>query len=455
MKSRLLEILTFCTIAFVNKAFTVDTAMWSLRRCIDHALEHNISIRGQHLEMAWYRNRYGQSKTDLLPEINGSANQDFLFGRSIDPLTNGYQSNNVSSNRFSLGGHVVLFDGLRNITTIKRNNIDLQASEKDMERLKNEITAHVVDAYLMVLYTGEVIEVTQRQLAMTKLQIDRTKVLVDAGSLSKGNLYELSALAAQEEVDLLRAKNRKNISVLTLRQLLEQDTVSGFKIAPLDLPEIKESDMQVVLPDLYRSALSLPEVQRGELAIQSALLDLNIERKKRFPILTFNTYLATGYSGAYKRYQQQNNEILELDYPFSDQISDNANTTLSLQLTIPLFSRLQISRAIDNAEIAVEKTMLEHETVKKQVLLEVQTAYNDARTALHEYHGNIRAYDASRESFRYTEEKFTVGMISSVDYHNGKNLLSKAQSDLLQSKYNYFLKKSLLEILCGKPLSID
>jgi len=102
----------------------------------------------------------------------------------------------------------------------------------------------------------------------------------------------------------------------------------------------------------------------------------------------------------------------------------------------------------------LKKKKLELETVRKQALRSVQIAYNDARAALHEYHGNIRARDATRESFRYTEEKFNVGMVSSVDYHNGKNLLSKAESDLLQSKYNYFLKKSILEILCGKAVSI-
>jgi outer membrane protein len=445
------HLIVFCVAALAGGAFAAKSGQWSLKQCIDYALEHNIRIKGQHLEATYYQNRYRQSKADLLPEINGYANQNFLFGRTIDPLTNGYQKNNVSSNGFSLDGRVTLFDGLRSIHTIRRNEIDLTASEKDMDHLKNEVIAEVVDAYLMSIYNQEIIEVTDHQLEVTRLQIARTQVLVDAGSVSKGSLYELSALEAQEEVDLLKARNQESISVLTLKQLLELDTLGDFALLPPQLPEINDTDLQAVLPDLYRSALSLPEIERAELSMRSASLDLKIEKEKRFPTLTFDAAMGTGYSGAYKKYQQGQ----AVDYPFSDQIRDNANTTLSLQLAVPLFSRLQTTNAINNAKITIEKKMLEYETVKKRVLLNVQTAYNDARAALHEYHGNIRVCEASRESFRYLSEKFNVGMVSSVDYHNGKNLLSKAESDLVQSKYKYVLKKSILEVLCGRPVSID
>jgi outer membrane protein len=450
MKPRRYHLFALCAAALMGVAFAAGSMQWSLNQCIDYALEHNIRIKGQHLETTYYQNRYRQSKADLLPEIYGYASQDFLSGRSVDLYTNEYQNHNVRSNQFFLNGHVTLFDGMQSVHTIRRDEIDLLSSAKDVEHLKNEVTMEVVDAYLMSICNQEMIEVTSRQLEVTRLQIDRTRVLLDAGSVSKGSLYELSALLAQEEVDLLKARNQKSISLLTLQQLLELDTLADFTIASPQLPEINDTDLQAVLPDLYRSALSLPEVKRGELTIQSASLDLKIQKEKRFPTLTFDATLGTGYSDAYKKYQQAQ----EVDYPFSDQVRDNANTRLSLQLNVPLFSRLQTTSAINNAKINVEKKKLELETVRKQALRSVQIAYNDARAALHEYHGNIRARDATRESFRYTEEKFNVGMVSSVDYHNGKNLLSKAESDLLQSKYNYFLKKSILEILCGKAVSI-
>jgi outer membrane protein len=364
----------------------------------------------------------------------------------------------------------------RSIHAIRRNEIDLAASGKGEERLRNEIVMQVVEAYLSTMYNKEMVDAAGRQLALTRLQLERTQVLVDAGAVALGNLYELSALAAQEEVDLLRAQNQKSISVLTLQQLLELDTVSDFAIALPQLPEITDADLQAVLPDLYKKAMALPEVQRGELGIKSASLDLKIEKTKRLPTLNFDASVGTGYSGSYKKYRQVSGNPFrigylgsdpsqtvyapsirteEVDYPFSDQFRDNANTRLSLQLNVPLFSRMQTTTAIKNAAIAVEKREFEYQNIKKEVLRNVRIAFYDARAALLEYNGNIRSCEAGRESFRYIEEKFTVGMVSSVDYHNGKNLLSKAESDLLQAKYRYFLKKSILEILCGESVSIE
>jgi outer membrane protein len=475
MKFKNFHVNVLCCAALACAA-AAEGRQWSLKECIAQALEHNIRMSGQRLETSYYQNRFRQSKADLLPEINGYASQDFLFGRSVDPYTNGYQTKNVISNQFFLNGRMTLFDGMRSIHAIRRDEIDLMASGKNAEYLKNMVTMEVVEAYLTALYNQEMIVVAGRQLEVTRLQIGRTQVLVDAGSASKGSLYELSALAAQEDVDLLKARNQKDVSVLTLQQLLELDTVAEFAIAPPRLPEINDTDLQTALPEAFRSAVSLPEIERGELAIRSASLDLAIEKEKRFPTLTFDATLGTGFSDAYKKYRQAPGAPAQIgyvgsdplekvyapsllteeaDYPFSDQLRDNANTRLSLQLNVPLFSRLRTTNAIDNAKINVEKKKLDHESVKKQVLRSVQIAYYDARAALHEYRGNIRACEASRESFRYLEEKFNVGMVSSVDYHNGKNLLSKAESDLLQAKYKYFIKKSILEIMCGKPVSIE
>jgi outer membrane protein len=472
----LCKILLACTSVLIGTVPIIGSETWSLKRCIDHALENNSKIEGEHLKTDYLKNRYRQSWADLFPEINGAANQDFRFGRSIDPYTNGYRDNNSNSSGFSLGGSVTLFDGMRKINTIKRNGIDLKVSEKNEAYVKNEITLQVVDAYLMVLFNQELIDVTGRQIDVTRLQVARTQTLVEAGSLSRGNLFELMALAAQEDVELLKAKNQKSINLLTLQQLLELDTLSGFAIVPLQLPDINDTDLQAALPDLYTNALSLPEVQSAEYEIQSASQDLKIEKGKLFPTLSFDAYTATGYSMAYKKYRTvygaptqigyvgsdplqtvyaPTTRQEEIDYPFSEQVRDNGNTVLSFQLKIPLFNRLQITSAIRNAKINVEQKKLQLELIKKRVLLNVQIAYNEARANLYEYHGNIRAYEAMRESFRYTEEKFNVGMVSSVDYHNGKNLLSKAASDMLQAKYKYYLKKSILEVLCGKQIAIN
>jgi len=59
------------------------------------------------------------------------------------------------------------------------------------------------------------------------------------------------------------------------------------------------------------------------------------------------------------------------------------------------------------------------------------------------------------EAFRYTEQKFNVGLVTSVDYNTSKNQLLKAQSDLAQSKYEYIFKTKVLDFYRGIPLSLN
>jgi outer membrane protein len=465
----------FCAAVMIGGVPSYASDSWSLARCVDYAVQNNLKVQQQNLSTDIFQNQLRQSKAELLPAVTGLANQDFRFGRSIDPYTNGYQKNNITSSQFSLGGRVTLFNGLQNVNTIRQRKVDLRTSAKNEEYLKNTIVMEVVNAYLTILYNQEMVDVLVRQLAVTQLQIDHTRALVEAGTLAHGNLLELSALAAKEDVDLLRARNQKTLSLLTLQQLLELDTLYDFAIAPLELPDVTDEALDTALPDLYRKALLLPEVQSGEFGIQSATYDYKIQRGRLFPTLTFDAYVASGYSGAYKKYQTVPGSPVEIgylgsdrtqtvfglsmnqkqiDYPFGDQFRDNANTVLSLQLTVPLFTRLQTVTAIQNARISVEQKRLQLESIKKKVLLDLQTALNDTRASMSEYRGNIHAFEAMQESFRYTEEKFNVGIVTSVDYHNAKNLLSKAESDVLQAKYRYFLSKSILEILSGKKIAL-
>ena len=66
----------------------------------------------------------------------------------------------------------------------------------------------------------------------------------------------------------------------------------------------------------------------------------------------------------------------------------------------------------------------------------------------------MKALEAMQESFKYTEQKFNVGMLNTNDYNDSKNKLIKAQSDLLQAKYEYVFKIKVLDFYQGKPFKL-
>ena len=54
---------------------------WTLRQCIDYAIEHNISIRQSANEAEQSAVSVNTAKWARLPNLNGSAGQSWLWGR--------------------------------------------------------------------------------------------------------------------------------------------------------------------------------------------------------------------------------------------------------------------------------------------------------------------------------------------------------------------------------------
>ena len=94
------------------------------------------------------------------------------------------------------------------------------------------------------------------------------------------------------------------------------------------------------------------------------------------------------------------------------------------------------------------------EGTKKQLYKNIQQAYTDAVAALKKYNASIKAVTSTEESFRYTEQKFNVGMVTPVDYNAAKTQLLKAQSDLAQSKYEFIFKTKVLDFYKGIPINL-
>ena len=70
-------------------------------------------------------------------------------------------------------------------------------------------------------------------------------------------------------------------------------------------------------------------------------------------------------------------------------------------------------------------------------------------------HASNKAVTSMEESFRYTEQKFNVGLVTPVDYNAAKSQLLKAQSELAQSKYEFIFKTKVLDFYKGIPLSLN
>jgi outer membrane protein len=447
---RLLVITCTCLLLFPGILFS-QQRVWSLEDCINYAIENNIQIKQQVIQTEFQKNNLDLARLKLLPTLNGSASHNYSFGRALDQTTYDYTDNQtIQTNNFYLGSSLNLFSGLQNFNSIQKSKYEVLSGVQDLQYIKDNISLNVALGYLQVLLNKELLTATGNQLQITMQQIEKTSKLVTAGSLARGNLLQIEAQAAQEELQLINLQNQLDISYLNLTQLLELQTPEGFEIV---VPVITVDTTSIItgrINDIFAiAAESRPEIKSSELKLTASEFDFKIARGGRSPQLSLSSSFSTGYSDFRKMPGNPTG-----NYSFADQINDNINYGIGFSLNIPLLNGWQVNKNISNSRLNIENNRFALDGVKKQLYKNIQQSYTDALAALKKYSASIKAVRSMEESFRYTEQKFNVGMVTSVDYNASKTQLLNAQSDMAQAKYEYVFKTKVLDFYKGIPLSL-
>ena len=421
--------------------------VWTLEECVRYAIENNIQIKQQVIQTEVQQNSLDLAKLKLMPSFNGQISHDYSFGRALDQNTYTFYNQTLQSDRLSIGGSTPVFNGLQNYNSIQKNKYLVLAGQEDLQYIRDNVALNVALAYLQVLLNKELTAANENQLKITLQQIEKTKKLVEAGSVAKGNLLQIEAQAAQEELQLINMKNQLETSYLNLTQMLELKTPVGFEIITPEISIEPNSIISGNIQEIYEIAeKSRPEIKSAELKLTASEYDMKISKGGRVPIISLRYSVQSGYTYIFN---ESTND------PLRDQLKNNRNSGVGLSMNIPILNGWQVSKNISNSLLGVTDNQYSLEGTKKQLYKNIQQAYTDAVAALKKYNVSIKAVASTEESFRYTEQKFNVGMVTPVDYNAAKTQLLNSQSDLAQSKYEFIFKTKVLDFYKGIPISLE
>ncbi len=440
------QTILFITILLLSAGMGKAQELWSLQKCIDYALENNIQIKQQELNSEYNSNLVSQAKSNRLPNLNAQIGNNYSYGRSLN-INNAYEDVNSTSLSGGISTNVTLWNGSQLKNAIVQRELDLEATLQELQKAKDDLTLYIASSYLEILFAEELVLVSEGQIEVTKQQINRTQQLVDAGSLAKGALLEIEAQLAGEELQLVNNQNSVDLAYLNLYQFLELPISESFKIEKPVLPEIGAYSNSINSLDIFNNALTFrPEVKSAVKRVESAKTQLEIAKGALYPSLA----LGANYNNNYFK-------ILNTDSPqlsFGDQLKGNGRYGFGFSLNIPIFNKFQVRNSISNSTIQVMDYEYQLQNTKNVLRKDIETAYTNAFAALKKYISTEKAVTSMEEAFRYTEEKFNVGMVNSVEYNQSKNNLTNAQSNLLQAKYDYIFRTKILDFYNGIPIEL-
>jgi len=446
---------------------------WDLQQCISYAVNHNISLKQTALNNEISKNNSNQSQAGVLPTLNLGANHTYNFGKTIDRFTNTFANSQVLSQNFFISSNMVLWSGLSQYNNIKANEFNYLSGVENLKQQQNDLSLNIANAYITTIFSEELLKISQNQLEISKEQLERTQKLVNAGSVSKSVEYDITAQMANEEVNVTTADNNYQLSMLNLKQLMNLDSVTNFAIVKPNVEVQPEQLLNSNVMFIYETALkNQPGIKSGAYSILSADKTYAASKGKISPTISITASMGTGTSGLakdvtgvkYSGYQLSGltnkgdsvyspiTELLTKPKPFIDQFNSNVNKSIGFTLTIPLFNGLQTTTSIKNAKINTMNARFSQDLRKQNLYKTIVQAYANAKAALNKYSATKASVTAASESFKYAQQKFNAGVINAFDFSTAKNRQFAAESNLLQSKYDYIFKLKVLDYYQGIPL---
>ena len=423
---------------------------WTLDECIHYAIANNVNLRQQEQDGEYRKIELNTSQNSWLPNLNVGISQNLDFGRSPSK-DNVIIDRNSANSSLGLQLNIPVFDGFKIPNNIAARKLNLKSATESLSKAKDDLIINVASYYFLALYYKEIMIIAELQANLTKEQVTRTEVLVDAGIIPPSQLFDIKAQLAKDEVTLTEAQNNVGLALLDLVQALELERLGAdFDIIQPEIKNVLADNQKSMIPpdEIYNHAVNFkPQIKEQEYFLESRKKMLKVAQADYYPSLNFQAFYGNGYYRYFGSDEYQSES-------FSNQLQQNERKTIGLNLTIPLFNRFAIRNNVRQARVGVVNQELMMENSKKTLYREIQQAYFNAIAAQEKYIASEKSVVASKEAFTYAEERYSAGSCTVFEYNESKTKYAQSLSEQAQSKYNFIFRAKLLDFYNGLPITL-
>lgn len=390
-----------------------------------------------------------------LPSVNGSASHSWNIGRNVNPITNIASTETTQYTQLGVSAGVDIYKGLQNQNIYRRTKLSIIASQYQLVKMQEDIALNVANAFLEILFNKENLKVKKEQLAIDEKRFARSEEMVNAGTIPRGDLFDLKATVATDKQAIIVAENSLLISKLSLAQLLQLKEFTDFDVID-DTNAKDENGILLQNPvDIYNKAKEIrTDLKIAQTNLEIAEKNVVIARGAYQPTLkgfySFGT--SASYSDILTGLDANGNPVYVSPDPAIQQFSDNKGHTFGFQLNVPIFNGFSARNNVERNKVSLEKSKINLEQKSLDLRRNVYTAFTDAKGALNTYESSTVTLEARQQAYNYAKEKYDVGLMNSFDFTQAQTLLTNAQSDVIRTKYDYIFKIKILEFYFGIPI---
>jgi outer membrane protein len=449
-----------------------NSAGLTLQNCIDKALYNNISIKqSELLEEAGHLN-HNQAKYNRLPNVAAGYNYGINNGRSIDPFTNFYLNQQLTSSNANLTASLPVFRGFQLQQSVKQASLTHEATKMELQQEKDNLTLNVILAFLQLMNDEDVLKLSRQQIEVTQNQAERLKQLNEEGAISPSDFFDMKGQLSSEQLAVLNAVRSVENSKLGLTQLMNIPYSKDFKIDRSDF-DMTIAFYEGTVDQFYSSALqNLAMIKATDMRTEAAAKGIKVAQADFYPRITLFGQLGTNYSSAARISTFVNTlEVPSGDYvvlnntnvpvitqrstyksqeiKYFNQLNNNLNTYLGVNVQFPIFSSFQVRTNVRLAGLEEKRNRYIADNTKILLLQAIEQAQLNMTTAWERFQILKEQVTAFEESFRAAEIRFNLGASNSVEFLIVKNNIDRANINLTIAQYEYLLRTKVLDFYRG------
>lgn len=433
MKKMMLLLFSFGIITGIFGQKQADTPLrMTLEECLEYAARNNYNRQSVKLNEDVRSDQYNQSRTERLPDLSASVSENLSHTKGSSASWDG--SYGISSN-------MTLYQGGNLNQSIKKSQLQAEQAVAQTEQYDNELTIMILQSFLTTLGNEELLKYQQSVLQTSIIQVKQGKDRLEAGEILESDYLLLEAQQATDYNNVAQTIINRDNNLLELKNLLSIDPVQPFEII---YPDTSALEIMQIMPSeevvLERSINNMPDLRIADYSVEIAISGLKISKSAYLPVLSLNGSVGSGHNKNFSGY--------------GDQLSDKLNEKVGLTLSIPIFNKNRTKSSVTQKRIALEQAELDRKQTELDIRKTILQEYRNVVSASGKYKTTTISRNAREESFGAYQAKYEAGSITTVDLLQQQNNYISAVNDYVQSKYEFMLKRKILDVYMGEQITM-
>lgn len=451
MKS-LKTVVFILTLCFSSTMMFAQVEEISIEKAVELALENNVQYKQAKNNIINNTEAILQAKGNFLPSINGDFRGGSSSGFQFNNATGEFDDFIINSLNGGIGANINVFNGFRNIETLRQAESSNVSAEKRLERLKEQVIFETATSYLTILLNKNLVEISEENLKASEEQLNLVKEQVKVGARPIVDQYNQESVVANNELDLIRRTNELNISEIRLIRSLQLDPQAKYSFSQPGVSVENLSPKTFSLNNLYDIAIQNRSDLEAQLYdIEASKNAINIAKSGLYPSISASANLSSRYNDQTRAFELVNGTPERVKVDFNDQFfTRNVQRSGNVSLRIPIFNNFSVRRNVESAKVQYKNAQIQLKDQKLGVMVEVKQALNDYNALVKEFETNEKALLASKQNFEITRERYNVGASTLIELTQANAQYVNAQSNSVRTVYNLVFQEKVLDFFVGR-----